>query len=245
MRIGAVVAAIALLAACSSSTRHHAPGNATAPPPTTRADIVPGPGQTIVDGDVTTLHAGGAVGPPIAVPFTISAVERGRGGATIDNALQGTARVSIVWSTGTPLPVSGAGSLAVAPGDADIDSHGITWTLDGRVRAFGPGRYHLSAPVAVGQGGLAEPKDSADFVADAQTGLTARGGVVVHLDPRPVDLSGPGALRAMGRFTARTTSGTSTPSTVTFGPGPFTLSVRFEGAAVRITATLQGPAVLR
>lgn len=207
-------------------------------------EIVPGPGQTIVEGDATSVHAGGAVGPPIASPFTIAASERGRGGATIDNALQGTARVSIVWSTGTPLPVTGSGSLSVAPADVDIDAHGLTWTLDGRVRSFAPGHYHVGAPVAVGQGGLAEPKDDADFVADAQTGLTARGGVIVHLDPRSVDLSGPGTLRASGRFTARTATGSSAPSTVTFGPAPFTLAVRFDGGTLHITATLQGPAVL-
>src|SRR4051794_4563165 len=86
---------------------------------TTTSTTLPGPrpaaGQAFVKGTITKLTAEGAQGAPLATPFTLAAVERGVGKATIENALVDGKRTSIAWGGGTPLPITGTdGSLDVS-----------------------------------------------------------------------------------------------------------------------------------
>ena len=225
------------LAGCSSSSGKSAS-------PTTEADgpatIVPGSGQAFVTGDVTRLVADDAqVAEPLSTPFTIAAVERGTGSATIDKALVGGRRTTISWGTGTPLPITGAGGLELGPVHLEVDASGVSVRLDG-TWAFRPGTYRAGAPVAVGTGGIAASRDSVEFTADRQTVLTARGGVAVRRDPRRVELKGPGRLAISGRLQVQTPEATRPAATVTFGPGPFTVNLVPGGGRLTIDSVLQG-----
>ncbi|MFN2609106.1 MAG: hypothetical protein ABR511_14635 [Acidimicrobiales bacterium] len=231
------------LAACSGSSG--AGGGAAGGAGTTAGSVVvPGPGQVFVTGDVAHFSADDAqIATPLASPFTLSATERGAGNATIENALVAGRRSTISWGTGTPLPISstGPGGLDLGAAHVDVDAGGVTWGLDGVARGFLPGTYRAGAPVAVGSGGIAAPRDSVDFTADDKTVITTRGGVVVHLDPRPLVVSGPGKVAVSGRLRVETPAAAKAAATVTFGPGAFKVTLTPGGSGARMDSVLQGP----
>lgn len=217
-------------------------GATLAPPPTVPPGPAPGPGQTFVKGTIDRLTAEGAQAPPVAAPFTLSAVERGTGKATIVNALVAGKRTSIAWGGGTPLPITGdGGSIDLDGTKVDVDSTGISWTVDGASRALKPGNYHAGASVAVGLGGLATPKDAVDFVADSQTVINSTGGVVVKVPPGKLDVTGPGKVSASGQLQVRDSKATKAAASIQFGDGPYTVSVTPSGGRFTVDAVLQGP----
>ncbi|HEX2193167.1 MAG TPA: hypothetical protein VHH09_08230 [Acidimicrobiales bacterium] len=204
--------------------------------------VVPGPGQTFVTGAIERFQAEDAVAPtPLGTPFTLSALERGAGGATIENALVGGRRSTISWGTGTPLPISGGGGLDLGPVAVEVDAGGVTWRLDGAARTFVPGAYRAGAPVAVGSAGLAAPREAVDFQAGPDTVFSSHGGVVARLDRRPVQLEGPGKISVSGRLEVRTAKGVRAATTVNFGPGPFTATLSPTASGYTIESVLQGP----
>ena len=203
--------------------------------------MVPGPGQEFVTGDVTNFVAEDAqVAQPLATPFTLTATERGEGSVTIENALIGGTRSTISWSSGTPLPISGGGGLDLGPVHVEVDASGVTWGLDGSILTFVPGEYTAGAPVAVGSAGLASTRDSVSFQADAQTVLTSRGGVVVEADPQPLELTGPGKISVSGNLQVQTPDSTRKAGAVTFGPGPFEVTLTPGASGVTMKSVLQG-----
>jgi hypothetical protein len=208
-----------------------------------RTVVVPPPGQARVNGVVTGLSSEAEVVDAIPTPFTVNVAARGEGGATISAAMVNGRRVFIVWDSGTPLPVTGGPATALDPSPAHVtvDPGGMTVDLDGAPRAFAPGAYATTAPVAVGSGGLASPQSGVRFTADAQTALTTSGGGRVRVSPRPVRLDGPGTVTASGRLQVVTAVGTATVGHIVFGPGPFTIELRPAAGGWDITATLQGP----
>ena len=213
-----------------------------APRPTIPPGPVPAAGQSFVKGTVDKLTVEGAQGPPIAAPFTLSAVERGTGKATIDNALVDGKRTSIAWGGGTPLPITGdGGSIDLGGTRVDVDASGATWSVDGMPRALKPGKYHAGAPVAVGVGGIAAPRDAVDFTADAQTVIASRGNVVVKMPPGPLELTGPGKVTASGQLSVRNPSTTKAAASITFGEGPYKVTVTPSAGKVELDAVLQGP----
>lgn len=202
--------------------------------------LTPGPGQAFLDGDVERLVADGAQGPPLASPFTITAVEPGRGRVTIDNALVNGRRVTISWDGGTPLPVSGAGGLDLGPAHLEVDGSGVVWSLDGRGRKFVPGDYGIGAPVAVGAVGLAASQERVDFTADDRTVLASRGDVIVRLDPMKIELEGPGRLEVTGNLQVQFPDRSTRASSVKFGEGPFRVTLGPADEKLRMDAILQG-----
>jgi hypothetical protein len=223
-------------AGCSSGAdKASASGSAQA------TTIVPGKGQSFVKGTIRRFSADDAqISGPLATPFTISALERGTGNATIENALVDGKRSTISWATGTPLPISGTGGLDLGAIHVEVDTVGTTWYLDGPARSFVPGTYRANAPVAVGSFGIASPQDSVDFTADERTTLTTNGGVVVHVDPARVQLEGPGAVTVSGQLQVQTADSKRAASTVTFKNGPFTATLTPNGSQVRLDSVLQG-----
>ena len=141
------------------------------------------------------------------------------------------------------MPISGAGgALDLGPAHLDADAKGVTWQLAGAARAFKPGRYRISPPVAVGTGGLATPQDGGvEFTADNHTVLTTTPGVVVHLDSPSLHIEGPGFVRMKGHFTVKTASGSRTATSVTMGTGPFRPILKPAAGGADVNATLQGP----
>lgn len=209
---------------------------------TVETKLVPGQGQAFVTGVVRRLVADDAqTSGPLATPFTISALERGSGNATIENALIDGKRSTISWATGTPLPISGAGGLQLGAIHVEVDGVGATWLLDGAARSFVPGTYRAAAPVAVGDLGLATPRDSVEFVADERTVITTRGGVVVHVAPDRLQLEGPGALKITGQLQVQTPGSKRAAGAVTFPTGPFTATLTPSGTQARLDSVLQGP----
>lgn len=211
------------------------------PGPTTTLPAQP-PGQTALSGTAATVTADDAQSDPVATPFTITA-ERGRGSATIAGALVGGARTTLVWNSGTPLPITGEdGSLDLRPAHVVVDAGGVTWTVDGGARPFAPGRYHVAAPVAVSRGrGLASFRDGVDFTADAATSLTSTGGAVVHLDPTPIELDGPGRVTMHGVFQVKMGTRTRPAASITFGPGPYKVTITPDQGGLLVDAILNGP----
>ncbi len=233
-----VLAAVALSAmvACSASSSSGGKGGHDEPV------MVPGPGQQFVTGDVAHFLADDAQSStPLATPFTLSAAERGEASATIENALVDGRRSTISWPSGTPLPITGTGGLELGPVHVEVGPTGVVWNLDGGVRTFVPGDYEAGASVAVGTGGIATPRESVDFHADERTVLTSRGGVTVHVDPQALELAGPGKISVSGSLKVQTPDSTRQSSAVTFGPGPFKITLApGGGTGVRINAVLQG-----
>ena len=213
---------------------------------TTTVDIgpPPGPGQVFVKGAVDKLTAEGAQGPPsvIAAPFTLTAVERGQGRATIENALVGGRRTSIVWGGGTPLPISGAGgSIDLGGTKVEVDGSGASWTVDGSARALKPGAYRAGAPVAVGATGVGTPRDSVEFTADGRTVISAQRGVVVKVAAGQLELTGPGKVSATGRLQVRDQTTLTPAAGFQFGEGPYTVKLNPVAGRVELDAVLQGP----
>lgn len=212
-----------------------------APRPTTPPGPVPAPGQAFVTGMVDRLAAEGAQGDPVAAPFTFTAVERGRGRATIENALIDGKRTSIAWGGGTPLPITGAGSIDLGGARVDVDASGATWLVDGSPRTLNPGRYRAGASVAVGVGGLATPRDAVDFTADAMTEVQSSGGVVVKVPPGKLELTGPGKVTATGQLQVRDPQTRLPAQSIQFGEGPYKVTLTPSGGRLELDAILQGP----
>jgi hypothetical protein len=217
-----------------------------APATTTTVDLgpAPAPGQVFVTGTVDKLTAEGAQGGQslIAAPFTLTALERGVGKATIENALVAGKRTSIVWSGGTPLPITGTGGqIDLAGSKVDVDGAGATWTVDGGARQLKAGTYRAGAPVAIGTTGVATSRDAVEFTADARTVVSATGGVVIKLASGRLELTGPGKVTATGQLQVRDQR-TRTPATgFRFGEGPYTVTLNPDAGKLNLDAVLQGP----
>jgi hypothetical protein len=238
LTFAALVPAGLLLTSCDGGGKSAAGTTTTSSGP----NLVPGPGQAFVSGVVRRFTADDAqIGGPLATPFTISALERGQGNATIENALIDGKRSTISWATGTPLPITGGGGLDLGAVHVDVDGVGATWLLDGATRNFVPGSYRAEAPVAVGSQGIATPRDSVAFDADELTGITTRGGVIVHVAPERVQVEGPGSVKIMGQLQVKTPDGKRAAGSVTFDSGPFTATLTPAGNGVRVDSVLQGP----
>ena len=244
MTVVALVVGIRLLADHTTVLDEVKGGGGAGAATTTTVDIgpPPGPGQYFVRGTVDRLVAEGAQPGAIAAPFTLTAVERGVGKATIENALVDGRRTSIVWGGGTPLPITGdGGSMDLGGARIEVDATGATWTVDGSARALKPGAYRVGAPVAVGVGGLATPRDAVAFTADARTVVAARGGVVVKLAPGPIEVTGPGKVVASGQLRVRDQTTQTPAGGIQFGEGPYTVKITPVSGRLDLDAVLQGP----
>lgn len=210
---------------------------------TTTVDLgpAPAPGQVFVKGTVDKLTAEGAQPGVLAAPFTLTAVERGVGKATIENALVEGRRTSIAWAGGTPLPITGAGgSIDLGGSKVQVDATGVTWTVDG-ASALKPGTYRVGASVAVGVGGLATPRDAVSFTADARTVLSVRDGVVIKVAPARLELTGPGKVTATGQLQVRDQTTLTPAAGFQFGEGSYTVIVNPVAGRLELDAVLQGP----
>lgn len=223
------------------ATRPSTPGRSSAPAGPPR--LVPGPGQSFVTGQLDRLSADRAQSAPIPAPFTLTAVERGVGRATLANVVVDGKRTTIAWGGGVPLPIVSVGGGALDLGEAPVavDAGGVTWMLDGAGRTLLPGAYRAAAPVAVGEGGLAQARDSVAFTVDAMSTLTTSGRVVVKRPLQSIELDGPGALTAVGRLRVQSPTSATDAARVELAPAPFHVTVAPSGSGLRLDGVLQGP----
>lgn len=213
------------------------------PATTTTVDLgpAPAPGQVFVKGTVDRLTAERAQAAAIATPFTLTAVERGVGKVTIENALVDGKRTTIAWDGGTPLPITGAGGTIDLNGSkVDVDATGSVWAVDG-ARPLKPGAYRAGASVAVGEGGLARPRDSVAFTADSRTIINGKGGVTLKVAPARLELTGPGKVVGAGQFQIRDQKSRTPAARFQFGEGPYTVVVNPVDGRLELDAILQGP----
>jgi hypothetical protein len=123
-----------------------------------------------------------------------------------------------------------------------VDATGITWSLDGAPRSLTPGRYFVGTSVAVGTSGLAQPRQSVTFTAGANATLDTHGSAIVHLPPTATHLDGPGRqLTLHGTFQVRTSHHDRTATSITFGPGSYSIDLTPIAGGYAIKAVLQGP----
>ncbi|MGH9224348.1 MAG: hypothetical protein ACRD2W_11335 [Acidimicrobiales bacterium] len=202
--------------------------------------VIPGEGQAFVTGTATEITAEAAQAQPLKTPFSVTPVERGVGRASIEKALMGGRRVTITWDGGTPLPVSGEGELILGSTRVTLNEDGPVFSLDPVPRSFKPGTYSLGATVGVGTTGIGTPRDGVTFTADEQTIFVSRGAVVVKLSPQKVDLLGPGKLTMKGTLEVQFPDRTTDSSSVSFGGGPYRLTVEPGAAGLTVDAIFQG-----
>jgi hypothetical protein len=193
-------------------------------------------GQTKLEGTLTRLAGGDVVGPPLRTPLQFPAGGR----ATIEGALVAGGRSTIVWDGGRPFALEGDGAIDLGPIRMSVERDGTaTWALSDGVRALLKGRYVLRTPVAVGTGGLAQPRDRVDFTADDETTIETHG-VAAGTNPAALHLEGPGTLILDGSLTIRTRDGSRKVTHLEFGPGPFELELQPGPDGVAVVGTLQG-----
>jgi hypothetical protein len=160
-----------------------------------------GPGQHRVSGTVTAVHLEGAVLEPrtLPTPLTVTS-DRGFGnGGELTGVAVGGQPSAIVWDGGRPFVLTSGGALVVEPTTVDLVAEGLRVALGGGVHALQPGRYRLDTPVAVGQAGIATPRDAVDFEAGPDARFEARGDAALVLGPgAPHRLLGPGLVRLEG-----------------------------------------------
>lgn len=188
-------------------------------------------GQAEVAGTLTRLEAVDAHAPPIPMPLTI---ERGR--ALIDGALVDGRRTTIAWDGGRPLRIEGSGTLDLGPARVAIADGNMTWPLDDGVRVLTRGDYRITTPVAVGDEGLAEPRDAVAFTADDDTTMETSG-VSIVLPVARLRLEGPGSVTIEGDLLVRTREGERRAARLTLPEGPFVVQLEPDG---RVTATVRG-----
>lgn len=196
--------------------------------------------QAFVSGNVAALRATMArsATPTLPAPLTLTAVERGEGRVTIEEALVGGERVTVSWDGGVPLPVEGEGGIEVGLARLEISAEGLAWFLDGSPRTVLPGTYRLGAPVAVGSRGLAEPQGGVEFEADEDTVLVARG-VVIRLEPQAVQLLGPGALELEGDLQVEFPTSERSAASLRSEEGPFELQVTPGDGVYQVEGLIQ------
>ena len=196
-----------------------------------------------VTGTVSALHVEGAVIEPLGLPLTITTPERGEGsGATVKGITVDGKSSGIEWDAGTPLELSGDGTLQLAPLGLDADADHLYVSFATGAHGFSPGEYHIDTPVAVGTGGLATPVRSVTFEATTSSTITFRGNASTTLDPRELSIQGPGKVVLAGDLTVVQPDGsTLKAATVTLSSGPFTLAITpVPGGYSLQQATLQG-----
>jgi hypothetical protein len=208
----------------------------------TTVRIRPGPGQAFLSGTAQLVVADDAQATPVPSPFTLSAVDRGVGKVTIENALIGGKRTTIAWGGGTPLPLSAAGGgIELSGATVQVDATGITWKLAGTPRHLLPGEYQAGAPVATGSSGLANARDGVVFTADDRTIVNPVGDVVIKLPAQRLDITGPGNVAATGTLTVVEPDATRPATAVQFGEGPYQAALDPSSGTLQISAVLQGP----
>lgn len=207
-------------------------GDGTTVPGDSEPQIVPGPGQVEVHGTVTAVLIADAVLQPreIPTPLTITS-ERGFGnGGEITSAEVDEQPSTIVWDGGRPFVLSSGGSLLLDPVDLALVPTGLQAVLGRGNHALSPGTYQLDTPVAVGQEGIATPRDSVTFVAGDDTLFEARGDASVLFPPdAPRRFIGPGKVLLTGTFEITDAEGSRPETTIATETAAFDLTFTPDG----------------
>lgn len=201
------------------------------------------PDQVRVSGVLSAIHVEGCTVDPLPLPVTIEAPERGASnGASIAGVNVGGKPATIEWDAGRPLQLSGAGPLELDPLTVELGPGGIGLRVGGTVVGFTPGEQRIDTPVAVGQSGLARPKDSVTFEATARSTMSLRGASTITVaPPKGLSCTGPGLVALAGELTVVTATGSSRATKIDLPKGAFELELVAGPAGYAVDAVLQGP----
>ena len=191
----------------------------------------------IVTGTLSGAHVEGAALGTLPTPITVSASDRGSGGATFTPVKVKSETTSIDWQTGQPLPITGdGGGLNLGPIVIEFGNGTITLVLDG-VHGLVPGSYGLNSSVAVGS----QPRDSVTFTATDDTTVEFRGGITTTV-PGLLGTKGTGNVSLNGSLSVTHPDGSITNAdTIALDNGVYDISVaQAPDGSFAVTATLQG-----
>jgi hypothetical protein len=197
------------------------------PAPSDEPQTVPGPGQVAVQGTVDTVLIADAVLQPRALPTPLTVTsERGFGnGGEVTTVLVQGEPATIEWDGGRPFMLSGGPSLVLDPVALVLTPGGLQLVLGGGAHTITAGTYELDTPVAVGQEGIATPRDRVTFDAVEGSLLEARGDASILLGPdSPRRFVGPGRVLLVGALEVTDDDGTREVADLTSDPAAFDLT---------------------
>jgi hypothetical protein len=167
----------------------------------------------------------------VPTPLTISS-ERGfgNGGELTTVAVDGEPS-TIVWDGGRPFTLSSGGALVLDPVDLALVPAGLQAVLGRGNHALTPGTYRLDTPVAVGQAGIATPRDAVTFEAIDGSLFEARGDASVLFGPdAPRRFVGPGKVILVGTLEITDADGTHVEPNLATDVAAFDLTFTPDGA---------------
>jgi hypothetical protein len=195
--------------------------------------VVLGAGQVEVHGTVTLVLIADAVPVPreLPTPLTITS-ERGFGNGGELTTVQVDGKPStIVWDGGRPFNLASGGVLRLDPVNVALVPAGLQAVLGHRNHALTPGTYRLDTPVAVGQEGIATPRDGVTFEAIEGSLFEARGDASVLFGPdAPHRFVGPGRVLLGGTLQIVDADGTRSAPSLKGDPAAFDLTFTPDGA---------------
>jgi hypothetical protein len=189
-------------------------------------------GSVEVHGAVTAVLIVDAVLQPrdVPTPLTITS-ERGFGNGGEVTTVEVDGKPStIVWDGGRPFTLSSGGTLLLDPVDLALVPAGLQAVLGRGNHALEPGTYQLDTPVAVGQEGIATPRDSVTFEAIEGSLIEARGDASIVFPPdAPRRFVGPGKVLLGGTFEVVDADGTRTGTALATEVTAFDLTFTPDG----------------
>jgi hypothetical protein len=216
-------------------------GEADAGPPERAEDGADG--VLRIEGTVTAVHLEGAVLDPRAVPTPLTLVSNrgfGNGGEVTGVTVEGR-RSAIVWDGGRPFVLASGPGLVPDPSTVDLAEDGLHVSLGGGVHSLAPGTYRLDTPVAVGDRGVATPRDAVTFVAGDDAQLEADGDTALVLTaPEGQGFTGPGSVHLEGDLVIDQGDSVQQATSLDLQDQPFDLIfTSFEGGRWTVSGRLE------
>jgi hypothetical protein len=196
-----------------------------------------------VEGTVTAVHLEGAVLDPATVPTPLTLVsDRGFGnGAEITGVTVEGRESTIVWDGGRPFVLSSGPGLVLGAAAVDLTEEGLRVVLGGGTHGLEPGTYRLNTPVAVGDRGVATPRDAVTFVAGDDARLDATGDTALLLGATDgQSFVGPGSVHLEGELVIEQAEGTQPATSLDLTDNPFDLEFSaFEGGRWTVSGRVE------
>lgn len=201
----------------------------------------PAPGFTLITGSATVVRLSETLVDPIRLPVEIKPRERGGATATFTGVMVDGEIQTVVWTGGATLRLEGPPAPLYLDDPVSFQATGdaVELGLAAVVGHLDQGAYHLEGDLAVGKEGLARPATSVDFEAVETAHVTFTGSSGIRLPPTPQRREGPGEIHAEGTFERTTNLGRSNVSNLDFGPGPYRLSMVWNGTTILVEGELR------
>ena len=207
-----------------------------------RGHLTPAANQLRVMGLVGEVRIEGVLDQAIDLPLTFVPVDRGLGnGGKFDGIIVDGHAATVVWDGGRSLLLTGDHGLDSDPATFVLGDGVVHGEFGGVVLAMAPGDYRIDAPVALGQGGLAEPRDVVSFHVPASATAAFTGALTADLPKSPLRFVGPGRVVLSGLLEVERPDGTMVEARrVELPAGQFELIIEPFQKGFTVEALLQG-----